>query len=277
MHDYPISDPNLSAGLQTLLLTAGRVFPIADSMVRVRNAGGNLVEAVRTEQPDILLMTASLASPDLAALLADRRYEHTMLIVEARDEDADLVGLLLGCPLHILQAPASPRDIAAAIADAVRSVSAGDATNAFSPEDRIAALKRDADRVAAAIAELVAGQPQEGPRAIDPARIRAHIKARRLRDRFFAADLFADPAWDMLLDLSAAHMEGRRVSVSSLCIAAAVPTTTALRWIKTLVDRDIFVRESDPADARRAFIGMAPGTAGSMQACLEAVLNQPGQ
>jgi len=272
-----MSDPNVSAGLQTLILTAGRSFPIADSMVRVRNADGNLVEAVRVEQPDILLMTAGLASVELATLLADRRYAHTLLIVEAGDEDADLVGLLLGCPLHILQAPASAEDIAAAVAETVRAVSAGDATNAFSPEDRIAALKRDADRVAAAIAELVAGQPQEGPRAVDPARIRAHIKARRVRDRFFAPDLFADPAWDMLLDLSAARMEGRRVSVSSLCIAAAVPTTTALRWIKTLVDRDLFVRESDPADARRAFIGMAPGTAAAMGACLEAVLNQPGQ
>jgi len=242
MHDYPVSDPNVSAKLQTLLLTAGRAFPIAESSVRVRNADGNLVEAVRVEQPDILLMTASLASLELASLLADRRYAHTLLIVEARDEDADLVGLLLGCPLHILQAPASAREIAAAISDAVRSMAAADTTNPFTPEDRIAALKRDADRVAAAI-----------------------------------ADLFADPAWDMLLDLSAARMEGRRVSVSSLCIAAAVPTTTALRWIKTLVDRAIFVRESDPADARRAFIGMAPGTSTAMEACLEAVLNQPGQ
>ncbi len=277
MHDYPTSNPNVSASLQTLMLTAGRDFPVTESLVRTRSADGNLVEAVRTQQPDILLMTASLSSPELAALLADRRYAHTLVIVEARDQDADLVGLLLGCRIHILQAPASAHDIAAAVNDAVRSVSAGDATNPFSPDDRIAALKRDADRVAAAIAELAAGQSQEAPRAIDPSRIRAHIKARRLRDRFFPADLFADPAWDMLLDLSAARMEGRRVSVSSLCIAAAVPTTTALRWIKTLVDRDLFVRDSDPDDARRAFIAMAPATANAMGACLEAVLNQPGQ
>jgi len=36
----------------------------------------------------------------------------------------------------------------------------------------------------------------------------------------------ADPAWDMLLDLTAARAESRAVSVSSLCIAAGVPTTT---------------------------------------------------
>ena len=277
MHDYPTSDSNISAGLQTLLLTAGRAFPVLERSVRMRMADGNLLEAVRTEQPDILLMTASLASPELAALLTDRRYAHTALIVEACDADADLVGLLLGCNLQILEAPASAEAVARALEFAIRPLTAGDATNPFTPEDRIAALKRDAERMAAAIAELASEQPPGEQRSLNPARIRAHIKARRQRDRFFPDDLFADPAWDMLLDLSAARMEGQRVSVSSLCIAAAVPTTTALRWIKTLVDRGIFIRESDPADARRAFIAMAPATAIAMEACLEAVLNLPGQ
>ena len=31
--------------------------------------------------------------------------------------------------------------------------------------------------------------------------IRAMIRARRLRDQYFSGELFADPAWDMLLDL----------------------------------------------------------------------------
>ena len=114
-------------------------------------------------------------------------------------------------------------------------------------------------------------------RPVDAARIRAHIKARRTRDRFFPAELFADPAWDMLLDLAAARLERRPVSVSSLCIAAAVPTTTALRWIKQMADRGLFERSSDPADARRAFIGLAPSAATAMEACLDAVLNLPGQ
>src|SRR3546814_5506642 len=46
--------------------------------------------------------------------------------------------------------------------------------------------------------------------------IRDMLRLRRLRDRFFPGDLFADPAWDMLLDLMAAHLSGQRVSVSSL-------------------------------------------------------------
>jgi hypothetical protein len=86
------------------------------------------------------------------------------------------------------------------------------------------------------------------------AEVRALIRARRMRDQYLPADLFADPAWDMMLDLLAAQLAGQRVSVSSLCIAAAVPPTTALRWIRQLSDRAIFARIDDPADGRRVFI-----------------------
>ena len=65
------------------------------------------------------------------------------------------------------------------------------------------------------------------------------IRARRMRDQFFSEGLFEDPAWDMLLDLYAAEMEGAQVSVSSLCIAAAVAPTTALRWIARMTERRI--------------------------------------
>lgn len=81
--------------------------------------------------------------------------------------------------------------------------------------------------------------------------VRERIRQRRLRESLFSSDLFADPAWDMLLDLYAAELERRAVSVSSLCIAAAVPTTTALRWIKLLSQRGWLVRTQDPSDGRR--------------------------
>lgn len=84
--------------------------------------------------------------------------------------------------------------------------------------------------------------------------VRRRIRQRRMREHHFASDLFADPAWDMMLDLYAAHYERRTVSVSSLCIAAAVPATTALRWIKTLTDEGLFVRAPDPHDGRRIYI-----------------------
>lgn len=98
----------------------------------------------------------------------------------------------------------------------------------------------------------------QSPQATVSAReVRRIIRERRMRDELFPADLFADPAWDMLLDLYAAKLDRARVSVSSLCIAAAVPATTALRWIKTLSDTGIFRREADQHDGRRIFVALS--------------------
>jgi hypothetical protein len=81
---------------------------------------------------------------------------------------------------------------------------------------------------------------------------------RRSRGTVFGLDIFAEPAWDMMLDVFIAHSEGRRVSVSSLCIGSAVPATTALRWISILTEREIFIRSADETDARRVFIDLTP-------------------
>lgn len=96
------------------------------------------------------------------------------------------------------------------------------------------------------------GEPGDWP--VDAGMIRSLIRARRMRSQFFPPSMFADPAWDMLLDLAAAKLEGRAVAVSSLCIASAVPPTTALRWIKTLTDARLFARVADSTDGRRVFI-----------------------
>ena len=111
---------------------------------------------------------------------------------------------------------------------------------------------------------------EDAARSVDAGAVRAIIRARRLRDQFFGPDLFADPAWDILLDLYAAHLEKQRVAVSSLCIAAAVPATTALRWIKTLTDIGLLVRAADPQDGRRVYIELAPEAADGLRAYLGA-------
>ncbi len=91
----------------------------------------------------------------------------------------------------------------------------------------------------------------------DPRLVRQVIEQRRLRDEFFDAELFADPAWDILLDLTAARAENLRVSVSSLCIAAAVPPTTALRWMREMEEAGLLERVADDTDKRRVFIALS--------------------
>ena len=144
--------------------------------------------------------------------------------------------------------------------------------------ERLRRLSEEVARIASALAELstsakasyvvpasrLNGSIGEAP--IDADMVRALIRIRRLRDQFFVKDLFADPAWDMLLDLMAARLEQSRVAVSSLCIAAAVPATTALRWIRTLTEHGLFVRRHDPEDGRRVFIELSDSAAEALTA-----------
>ena len=116
----------------------------------------------------------------------------------------------------------------------------------------------------------------QGPRLPEGAVIRRMIRQRQARARFFEAELFSDPAWDILLDLSAAREERAQVSVTSLCIAAGVPATTALRWIGQMVDADLLVRVSDPHDRRRAYIALADNTADAMARYFAEVLADGG-
>ena len=144
--------------------------------------------------------------------------------------------------------------------------------------ERLARLSDEVSRIARTLAEMAEREPRapsaaqdrsvdyraEEPPPVTSAEVRRMIRTRRLREQFFDAVLFADPAWDMLLDLMAAGLDGQRVAVSSLCIAAAVPPTTALRWIRTMTEQGLFVRESDPQDARRVFIGLSDRAAAAM-------------
>ncbi|WP_265530351.1 winged helix DNA-binding protein [Sphingomicrobium marinum] len=95
--------------------------------------------------------------------------------------------------------------------------------------------------------------------------VRRMISLRRLREEVFPKGLFADPAWDMLLDLYGAHIAQHRVPVSSLCVAAEVPATTALRWISKLDRMNLIDRERDPHDARRVFISLRPDAVAMMR------------
>jgi hypothetical protein len=141
--------------------------------------------------------------------------------------------------------------------------------------ERLRQLSDEVSRIAATLARLSTG-PSAVPRPLEAApaadlpplsaeTIRAVIRARRLRTRHFPEELFADPAWDMLLDLLEAEISQLRVPVSSLCIAAAVPATTALRWLKTLVQQGVFIRRADPHDGRRVFVELAPEASNAMR------------
>jgi DNA-binding MarR family transcriptional regulator len=94
---------------------------------------------------------------------------------------------------------------------------------------------------------------------------------RRKRDTMFDPVIFADPEWDILLDLFAEGGFGRKVSMSSLCIAAAVPTTTAVRCINAMIDQGVLAKSRDATDARRVLIELTEETRARMRAWLSGV------
>lgn len=141
---------------------------------------------------------------------------------------------------------------------------------------RLRQLSDEVSRIASTLARLSTGpSPTSRPTELPPVpgdlpdvaadTVRTVIRARRMRSRYFDEEIFADPAWDMLLDLLQAEIAQLRVPVSSLCIAAAVPATTALRWLKTMTQQGMFVRRADPHDGRRVFVELAPQASQAMR------------
>ncbi|QLC24914.1 winged helix DNA-binding protein [Parasphingopyxis algicola] len=84
-------------------------------------------------------------------------------------------------------------------------------------------------------------------------RLREEIADRYRRRAVFNGEISGDPDWDILLDLTLARLTGRDVSVSSACIAANCPATTALRHLARLVEKGFVHRERDPYDGRRVY------------------------
>ncbi len=93
--------------------------------------------------------------------------------------------------------------------------------------------------------------------------------ARIKRRKFLDGDLLAEPAWDILLDLYIAHVEGRSLRTSSVCVASNTPPTTALRWIGVLEGQGLIEREDSRDDQRARNVGLTPAGLQAIEGCLE--------
>jgi DNA-binding MarR family transcriptional regulator len=224
-----------------------------------RDCGGAMDELLTEVSRDVAAGRYAAVISSTAALLDP---------VEARLDEA-MVEL-------IVDADEAERTAALAIATARAGAMGGRLSDVASDQNaaRLRQLSDEVSRIAATLARLSSGPPAV-PVAEVPAKgevphvaadtVRAVIRARRLRTRYFAEHIFADPAWDMLLDLLQAEIAQLRVPVSSLCIAAAVPATTALRWLKMMVQEGLFIRRADPHDGRRVFVELAPATSDALK------------
>jgi len=246
----------------------------------------------------IALDCTGVADATLVAMLPSidtfARENEARLVATLDSSQVDLVAAnLFGAHVELLCAPS----LAERVAAYALSLSQGDGARVSdSARDvetvRLRRLNEEIARIAETLARLSRTDADSSSRgriadrtlgysappaaAIDtppiaPREVRAAIRARRLRDQFFDAGLFEDPAWDILLDLFAAELERAQVSVSSLCIAAAVAPTTALRWIAKMTESGMLVRVPDPFDRRRAFMELSAKTSEAVRGYLAAV------
>ena len=97
------------------------------------------------------------------------------------------------------------------------------------------------------------------------------LRERRSRERMLDGVEFGEPAWDILLTLYIAYHEGKLVSITSLCVAASVPATTALRWISTMEARGQLRRHRDPIHKRRMYMSLSDDALAAMDRYLTAL------
>lgn len=86
--------------------------------------------------------------------------------------------------------------------------------------------------------------------------------------------LYGEAVWDIFLDLYIAEAEGKRISVTSMCIGSGVAPTTALRYMTILIDAGWLVREEDEIDNRRAFVKLSRSAKAQMDAYLDRVVER---
>lgn len=106
-------------------------------------------------------------------------------------------------------------------------------------------------------------EPDE--RILQNARIVARRRLLR-RQLLGASDLFGEPAWDMLLDLFIRQGEGGLLPMSSLCLSADIPHSSAMKLIQRLCDAGLLERLPDPRDGRRSLIRISPDTGHRLRA-----------
>ena len=97
--------------------------------------------------------------------------------------------------------------------------------------------------------------------------------SRRARDRIFPPDMFADPAWDILLILYWAHHVEQRLTVTNVCTSAAVPPTTALRWIETLRGLGLVRKSPHPLDGRVQWLDLTADATSKLDQYLDDLLD----
>lgn len=99
------------------------------------------------------------------------------------------------------------------------------------------------------------------------------IAERELVGQIFGFAVCPAPTWDILLDLYSAQCDGTDIYLSSLCIAAHIPLSSAHRKVQELVDEGWLQRFSDASDGRRVTVRLSGTIMERMTALLDTMVH----
>ena len=125
----------------------------------------------------------------------------------------------------------------------------------------------------AADSEPVDGEHEPSETAL-VARAQAVLADRRTRRQFLPAELFHEPAWDMLLALFVSRDDRQPMNIKALVSMSDAPVTTSQRWIEHLHKLKLIDRVIDPADRRRVEISLSHTGDQAMRAYLRSLLQR---
>ncbi len=123
------------------------------------------------------------------------------------------------------------------------------------------ALDESKDEMIDVLVRIPRTMVQRSLSAPSPSRLgvaKALLASRRRRPFIFDGLEFAEPVWEIILEVYIASAEGRSFKVVKLCNASGGSVTSALRIIGELQSKDYLARVSDARDARSSVIIMLP-------------------
>jgi len=252
----------------------------------------NEVPAVLREHKSIDVVLSDLRMPQIDGIelikqlrrdFSDRRWMQFILVTGQASIESVISALRLEA-VDFLSKPIMPKDLLVSVRNALQKTQAAREMYPLQAKGKdmksLQALAATANALAADLHRIVEVAGENGARpaqssAIGSAHAYAHAPVpkqparvdsqeyeslrflmglQEVRSSLFGDALLPDPAWEMLAELMLAQLNGRKIAITSLCLASKTPVTTALRRIDDLIDAGIAVRTRDPVDRRRSYI-----------------------
>lgn len=121
---------------------------------------------------------------------------------------------------------------------------------------RLSAVAEEFNDRASVVTASIAAEPGEAPTDENLREMaKSLLDQRRARRRFLPAELFHEPAWDMLLALFVARHD-YPMNIKALVATSDAPVTTSQRWVEHLYKLRLINRVIDPTDRRRVEISL---------------------